>query len=211
MPVVAALVTLLALSTPGHAGEPIRVVEGSLEVPAEMSPEDALASVSDISRIFELYEPVVPKIPGVQVDLAKEVVSIEAPTILELPVSGNALGRKIEERARVTAVAEEILCPGPGTPSAGAGRKITLDFSASSYNIERRISRIEITACPTVDRRGHQQIEAVGRLFAGYLPEDPSLNALSESIGARALQGAFIKQVPAMLSAVEAHWATLSP
>lgn len=200
---------LFALSTPGHASEPVREVRGSLDVPAELTPEAALASVGDISTIFALYEPVIPKIPGVQVDLDKQVVSASAPTVLELPVRGSALGRKIEERARVTAVTEETPCAGPGTPDGPIGRKITLDFTASSYNIERRISHIEITACPSVDRQGHPKIEATGRMFAGYLPEDPGLNAISESIGAKAFQGAFIKQVPAMLSAVEAHWASL--
>ncbi len=207
--VTAALVSVsLALPSIGHADEPIRVVEAALEIPEALSVEEVLDSVEDIPEIFGLYEPVIPKLPGVQIDLAKEVVSAEAPTILELPVKGSALGRKIEERARVTAVTEIAVC-GDDTGAEGTGRKIVLDFTSSSYNIERRIDRIEITACPGHDRRGRPQIEAVGRMYAGYLPEDPSLNALSESIGAKAFQGAFIKQVPAMLSAVESHWTTL--
>ena len=213
--VIAALLALVPIAglvawSPAAAANapnaPIRVVEEALPIPAGMDTEAAMASVVDISQIFQLYEPVIPKVPGVRLDLDKEVVSIEGPTILELPVSGAAFGHRIDERARVTAHAEPTAC----TPSGVAdGRKITLDFESSSYNIERRIDRIEITACPAVDKHGNEAINAVGRMYEGYKPKDPSMNPISEAIGAQAFQGAFIKQVPAVLSAVKAHWASL--
>lgn len=205
LPLLAFALALLQLAVPGYADNtPVRVIEDSLLVPEGLDTEEALASVGDISQIFALYEPVIPKLPGVQLDLKKSVVQASSPTILELPVSGSAIGYRIDERARVTAQSEETSCS-----ASVKGRKITLDFHASTYNIERRIDRIEITACPSVDEGGHARIDAVGRMYSGYLLEDPKLNAFSEAIAAKALQGAFIRQVPAVFSAVERHWATM--
>lgn len=191
----------------GLAQEPIRVVEETVTIPADLDPELALSSVADIPRIFELYQPAIPWVPGVKIDLEKEVVSAAQPCILELPVTGVAIGRPIEERARVTATAEETSC-GRGRPE---GRKITLDFQSSTYNIERRIDRIEITACLQEGPDGSHQISATGRMYAGYKPEDPALNPISEAIGAKAMQGAFIKQVSPIIRAVESHWKDLRP
>ncbi len=73
-------------------------------------------------------------------------------------------------------------------------------------NIERRIDRIEISACPEVTEDGTVAVHAVGRMYEGFLPQDPDLNALGEAIGAKVLQTAFLKQVAAVFSAVEAHW-----
>jgi hypothetical protein len=84
-----------------------------------------------------------------------------------------------------------------------------LDFEDSTYNVERRIDRIEITACLGRAEDGSHQISATGRMYAGYKPEDPALNALNEAIGAKALQGAFMKQVSAVVEAVESHWKDL--
>lgn len=197
------LAPLLLGAAVASAAEPIRVIEDSLVVPAGLDAADALASVQDIAEIFVRYEPVVPAVPGVRLDLEKQVVSVEGPTVVELPVQGAAFGRPIEERARVTAHSGPTACP------VEEGVRIVLDFDASSYNIERRIDRIEIDACPTVGPDGAIEIHAIGRMYAGHLPEDPALNRLNEAIGARALQGAFIKQVPAVFTAVEAHWADL--
>lgn len=192
---------LLLLIAAAHATvvEPIRVVEDSLAVPEGLDPELALASVSDIARIFELYEPAIPWVPGVRVALDKQVVSTGELTVLELPVSGTAVGKAIDERARVTASALSTPCDGR------PGSVITLDFEASSYNIERRIDRIEIVAC----LQPEGTVSAVGSMYAGYKPEDPELDRLMESIGNRAIQGAFLRQVAPILAAVEAHWLEL--
>ena len=201
------LVSALALVPVGASAqeEPIRVVQESLAVPAELDPELALKSVEDIARIFQLYQPVVPWVPGVRLTLEKEVVSAAAPVVVELPITGNAIGRPIDERAHVTATTVPMSCTGGQMD----GRKITLDFEHSSYNIERRIDRIEITACLGTKADGTREISAVGRMYAGYNPEDPKLNAVSEAIGARALEGAFIRQVGAVLDAVQKHWIEL--
>jgi hypothetical protein len=192
------------LPTSALAQEPIRVVEESLTVPANLDPEVALQSVADIPQIFELYQPIIPWVPGVKLDLSKEVVSADAPVVLELPVSGTAVGKSIEERAHVTATSKPTSCSG-----GRDGRKITLDFHQSTYNIERRIDRIEITACLDTAPDGTAAISAVGRMYAGYKPEDPNLNPVTEAIGARALEGAFIRQVSAVLVAVQRHWSQL--
>lgn len=198
---VVVLVALVPVS--GFAEEPIRVVDDTLVIPEGIDPDAALESVVDIARIFELYEPVIPWIPGVDIDLQKEVVSAASPCVLDLPVSGSAIGRPIHEKARVTATSETTSCNADG---ALDGRRILLDFGESTYNIGRRIDRIEITACPGTSRNGERVIHAVGRMYAGYKPEDPELNAISEAIGAKAMQGAFIRQVSAVLTAVERHW-----
>jgi hypothetical protein len=194
---------LLVLSRQASAEEPIRVVEETVTVPSGLDPQKALSSVEDIARIFELYEPMIPWVPGVKLDLDKEVVSAADPCVLELPISGSAIGRPIEERARVTATAQETSCSPDGRLD---GRKIVLDFDDSTYNVERRIDRIEITACLAQAPDGSHQISATGRMYAGYKPEDPALNPLNEAIGAKAMQGAFIKQVSAVVEAVESHW-----
>lgn len=196
----------LAVSTAAFGGVdgPIKVVEESVAVPAGLDPEVALAAVADIARIFERYQPAVPWVPGVSIALEKEVVSAGSPAILELPVSGHAIGKAIVERARVTATTEPVSCRADG---ALDGRVIVLSFADSTWNIERRIDRIEITACLTPDRK---RVTAQGKMYAGYLPEDPSKNAMAESIGSKAIQGAFIRQVAPIVDAVEAHWVDLA-
>lgn len=205
---ILALVVVLVSFVPvaASAEEPIRVVDDTLVIPDDVDPAQALESVVDIARIFELYEPVIPWIPGVNIDLRKEVVSAAAPCVLDLPVSGNAIGKAINEKARVLATSEPAACSPDGRLD---GRRILLDFSASTYNIGRRIDRIEITACPGVTANGDRVIHAVGRMYAGYKPEDPALNPVTEAVGARALQGAFIRQVSAVLDAVQLHWRDL--
>jgi hypothetical protein len=182
----------------------LRVVEDSLDVPAAIEPQAALDAVSDIARIFELYEPSIPWVPGVKIHLEKQVVSTGEPTVLELPVTGNVAGKDIVERARVTASASPTTCDG-NLP----GRTVLLDFEASSYNIERRIDRIEIEACLRPAVNGVQRIDATGKMYAGFLPEDPALNGMMESIGAKAIQVAFFKQVEPILDAVVRHWGEL--
>lgn len=201
------LLSALSLASVEASAEekPIRVVQESLRIPATLTPELALASVEHIAQIFQLYEPVVPWVPGVRLTLEKEIVSATAPVVVELPIVGSAMGKAIDERAHVTATSIVLSC----TPGKTDGRKITLDFHASSRNIERRIDRIEITACLGTAPDGTAEITAVGRMYAGFLPEDPSLNAVSEAIGARALEGAFMRQVGAVLAAVQLHWTDL--
>lgn len=199
-------VAVMLLTRESLAEAPIREVSESLPVPVGVDPVDALASVDDIPEIFALYEPVIPKLPGIQIDLEKQVVSRGTPCILELPVSGKVIGKDIVEKARVTATAQQTSCGGTGKLD---GRKITLSFDDSTYNIERRIDRIEIIACLGADPDGTPRISATGRMYAGYKPEDPELNAFTEAIGAKALQGAFFRQVPAVLEAVQQHWTTL--
>lgn len=198
---------LLALCPSAHAtvdtAPPIKIVQDSLVVPEGVDPQDALSSVADIARIFELYEPAIPWVPGVKIELQKEVVSSGTPTVLELPVSGNAAGKAILERAHVIATASPTTC------ASGPGRTITLDFTESSYNIQRRIDRIEIEACLEPSANGKQRVSATGKMYAGYKPEDPELNALMENIGSKAIQGAFLRQVDPILDAVEAHWLDL--
>jgi hypothetical protein len=192
-----------SLAAEARAEAPIKVVSETVVIPAGIDPLAALASIQDVPRIFELYEPAIPWVPGVTLDLEKEVVSAASPTILELPVNGNAAGKAIVERARVTATTELTTCP------TGDGRKITLDFEASTYNIERRIDRIEIVACLEPVTDGSNRITATGRMYAGYKPEDPALNAVLEAIGSKAIQGAFIRQVSPLVEAVERHWLDL--
>ncbi|MEQ1570352.1 MAG: hypothetical protein ABMA64_32255 [Myxococcota bacterium] len=194
---------LLTVGAPAWAERPVREVSESLPVPEGMDPLVALAAVEHIPAIFELYQPIIPWVPGVSIDLEKQVVSASAPCVLELPVRGSAVGTSIAETARVTATSEPARC-GPG--GTEPGRKITLDFEDSTYNIERRIDRIEITACLTTGSDGSNRVSAVGRMYAGYKPEDPRFNPVSEAIGTKALQTAFIKQVSAVLVAVQQHW-----
>jgi hypothetical protein len=206
------MTALLALGlswTAAHAApavaEPVRVVEEVVPLPPGLTIEQALASVDDIPQIFELYEPAIPRIPGVDVALTKHVVSPVSPAVLELPVSGNAIGFKFDERARVTASTEPLACAADGAE----GRRITLDFQASSYNIERRIDRIEITACPERSADGEIVLRATGRMYEGFNAQDPEKPALSEAIGRKALQSAFMKQVTPILTAVQVHWSML--
>jgi hypothetical protein len=110
------------LSSVARAEEPIRTVTETVVVPAGLDPAAALASIDNVPRIFELYEPAIPWVPGVTIGLSKEVVSAQSPAILELPVSGNVGGKPITERARVTASTERTAC------GEAEGRKIVLDF-----------------------------------------------------------------------------------
>ena len=52
-------------------------------------------------------------------------------------------------------------------------------------------------------------IDAKGLMFEGAMPRDPNLNSFNENVGANALQSAFLKQVPAVFTAVEQHWADM--
>lgn len=202
---LALLVTALPLSA--SAATPARVIEASLQVPAGMDADEALAAVDDLPAIFADYEPVVPWVPGVRMELAKEVISTEAPVVMALPLAGSVFGRSITERAQVTALVSPHACA-----SGTAGRRIELSFVGSSHNVERRVDRIEIVACPRDGSDGSLWLDARGELFEGHLPRDPKLNAFEENIGARALQTAFIRQVPAVFEAVEHTWAVrLSP
>jgi len=201
---VIALTAAAPLTAVADAPAPIRVIEDSLSVPEGMEAEEALRAVADLAALFAIYEPVVPWIPGVKLDLEKEIVSVEGPVVVELPVEGAAFGRPIEERARVTATTAPMVC------EEGEGLVIHLAFDASSYNIERRIERIEITACPRTAEDGRVHIDAIGSLYEGHTPRDPDLNAFNENIGAKALQTAFLKQVPAVFEAVEHYWVAVN-
>ena len=196
----AAFAALAPSSSWAAADVPVHVVEASLSVPDGMTPAEALAAVDDLGAIFALYEPVIPRIPGVRLDLEKELLSSEGPIVVQLPVDGAAFGMAIREQARVTATTAPIAC------AEGPGFSIELSFDDSSWNIERRIDRIEITACPRTGVDGTVVIDATGSLFEGVLPRDPNLNGFNENIGARALQSAFLKQVPAVFEAVENYW-----
>jgi hypothetical protein len=167
-----------------------------------MDPEVALAAIDDIPRIFDYYQPIVPRFPGVNLELTK-VIRSEAPPILELPVSGHAVGFQVHETAHVAVTTVNASC----TKGRIDGRKVILDFSASTYNIERRIDRIEITAC-LKQKNGKNSIDAVGRMYAGYKPEDPERNVINEKLGSKAFQVAFISQVSAILDAVKRVWET---
>ena len=197
----AALIAVTPFSAVANTGAPIQVIEKSLSVPAGMDAATALSAVEDLGTLFELYEPVIPWVPGVKLTLEKDLVSDAGPVVVEMPVEGAAFGRTIDERARVTATAEPMTC------TEGAGARIVLEFDDSSRNIDRRIDRIEITACPRTAANGTLHIDATGSMYEGYLPRDPELNTINENIGAAALQTAFIKQVPAVFTAVETYWA----
>ena len=201
MPRLAALLLLLLPSAALAVG-PLETVEDSLRVPAGMDAAEALATVEDLTHVFGRYEPVIPWVPGVTLDLTKEIVSLDSPTVMALPVEGKVFGRAITERAQVTASTEPMTC-GIETP----GLMIHLSFEGSSHNVSRRIERIEITACPREGDDGELYIDATGGLYEGPLPRDPDLNAFNENLGAKALQGAFLKQVPAVFEAVERAWA----
>jgi hypothetical protein len=199
-------VVALCASGAAHAEAPIREVAETVVVPAGLDPMVALESISDIPRIFELYNPYIPWVPGVDIALSKQVVSAGSPCILELPVSGSAIGKDVVERARVTATTKSVSCRGDGKTD---GRQIVLSFRDSTYNIERRIDRIEITAC-LEEGTSSRKIRAVGRMYAGFKPEDATKNPITETIGSKAIQGAFIRQVTPIVDAVEAHWSDLS-
>lgn len=205
-PIALALLLASPLTAGAAEPEPIKVVEDALAVPAGMSAAEALAAVDDLPLIFEAYQPVVPKVPGVKLGLTKEVLSTEAPVVMALPVEGAAFGRPITEQAQVTATSWPLTCD-----TGEAGLAIELSFAGSSWNVERRVDRIEITACPRVDEHGGVFIDTRGALYEGALVRDPEKNALEEGIGAKALQTAFLKQVPAVFDAVERTWAAQHP
>jgi hypothetical protein len=56
---------------------------------------------------------------------------------------------------------------------------------------------------------GTNRITATGRMYEGYRPLDPRFNGVLESIGARAIQTAFIRQVAPIVEAVQLHWLEL--
>ena len=180
---------------------PIRQVEETLPVPEGLELAAAMDVVADLPTIFGAYEPAIPWVPGVSLKLDKEVVSAKDPVILAIPVHGAVFGRPIVEVAQVLATSTPLTCP-----SGLSGLGITLGFQQSSHNVYRRVDRIEITACPREVRDGEFVVAAHGEMFEGHLPQDPELNALHESIGAKALQTAFMRQVPAVLVAVESIW-----
>jgi hypothetical protein len=178
---------------------PIEEVEAVLPVPPELDDAAALAAIDDIATIFVHYQPNVPRFPGVNLDLTKRVVS---PSVLELPVSGHAVGFTVKETANVAVSSAPLVCAGPEID----GRTVVLDFGESSRNVQRRIDRIEITACLETDLDGVRQVRAIGRMYAGWMPEDPSKSAINERLGRKAFQIAFIQQVPAILDAVREVW-----
>lgn len=185
-----------------RAEEPIEMVHGSLEVPKGLDPQVALSAIDDVAQIFTYYEPIVPRFPGVNLELTK-VIRSQAPPVLEIPVSGRAVGFQVHETAHVEVTSLPASCATPGVID---GRKVVLDFGASTYNIERRIDRIEILACLEDTAGGGHRVDAVGRMYAGYKPEDPEKNMLNEKLGAKAFQIAFIQQVSAILDAVRRVW-----
>ena len=202
MPIARVLVsTALLLASTVATAAPVRVVEESLSVPEGMDVAEALAVVEDLSSVFAHYQPAVPRVPGVSLELGKEVVSPGAPVVVALPIEGAVFGRVIDERAQVTATSWSAPCP-----DGAEGLRIDLVFDGSSYNVARRVDRIEIQACPRADDEGALYIDTTGALFEGPLPRDPELNALHESIGATALQKAFLRQVPAVFDAVRETW-----
>lgn len=207
---VSAALIALAPAT-AVAAAPTQVVEDSLVVPAGVAASEALAAVEELPEIFDRYAPVVPWVPGLTLDLGKEVVSDGVaegtPIVLAMPVEGAVFGRSIDETARVTVTSMPTAC------AAGVdGLRIDLSFDGSSHNVWRRVDRIEITACPRLAEDGTLYVDTRGALYEGHLPRDPDLNAFEENIGAKAIQTAFLKQVPAVFEAVEAHWAdTLGP
>ena len=114
---------------------------------------------------------------------------------------GGKLEEALDNQTRVVATTDLIVCA-----NGSSGLRIDLSFDGSSRNIERRIDRIEIQACPRIGDDGELFIDATGALYEGRLPRDPELNAFEENIGAKALQTAFLKQVPAVFDAVERSW-----
>src|SRR5262245_36401746 len=122
----AALVAMgLVLAPSVRAEVAVETVEGTLTVPASLGDEAALATLDDVAAIFVRYEPHVPKVPGVVLDLDKVVRS---PTELEIPVRGTAIGFDVAETAHVTVTTTPMVCTGPEVD----GRKVVLDFEDST-------------------------------------------------------------------------------
>ncbi len=184
----------------------IKTVKRTATAPARLSLEQAIEAFEDIPAIFDEYEPVMPWVPGVSMEFIKEVVSRGRPAILKLHLDGDApfVSGGIHEKALVTATVENTPCA--ATFATPTGKKIVLDFKGSTRNVERRVDRIEIQVCGKLTSRGAAEITATGSLFEGDLPIDPNKNGTAESIAAKAIQTAFIKQVEPMVDAVNEVW-----
>ena len=203
--VLAALSAALAPSA--RAEEPAKTVTKTVAVPTHLTLERALESIEDVPAIFDRYKPVVPWVPGVSMQIEKEVLSRGRPALVALKLDGTApfVSNGIHEKALVTASVSDTSC-GANSLSA-TGRMIRLDFKGSSRNVERRVDRIDITVCAT-GGTGAAALTATGNLYEGDLPIDPTKNSMAESIAANAIQTAFIKQVEPLVTAVNDLWKT---
>src|SRR5262245_47246132 len=123
--VLGVAVGLLVPGPSRAAEEPVEVLEGTLQVPAGPDDQAAPAAIDDVADIFVHYEPVVPWFPGVNLELAKH---IESPSVLEIPVTGHAMGFTVQEVAHISVHSQPLSC---GTTP---GRLVVLDFEDSTYN-----------------------------------------------------------------------------
>ena len=204
---IAALVLLSAKSQAGSA--PIKVIKKTIPIPQTLTLDRALESIEDIPALFDRYQPVVPWVPGVSMEIQKEVISRGRPAQVALKLDGTApfVSNGIHEKALVSATVEDSPCS--GNTLFSLGRKIRLDFHGSSKNVERRVDRIEIQVCATPGNNGASNLKATGSLYEGYLPIDPSKSGTAEKIAATAIQTAFLKQVEPMVDAVQDLWKEL--
>jgi hypothetical protein len=199
---------ILIASLPGstaRADAPAKTVKKSVSIPKALTIEQALESIEDVPAIFDRYRPAVPWVPGVSLKIEKEVLSRGRPSVVALNLDGSApfVPNGIHEKAVVSASVSAIPC-GPASLSP-IGRMIHLDFKGSSRNVERRVDRIDITVCATGSNAA-PTLTAIGYLYEGDLPIDPTKNSVAESIAANAIQTAFIKQVEPLVTAVNDLW-----
>jgi len=200
------LISLAPVASPLASDKIIKTAKRTVAVPSPLTLERAVDAFDDIPAIFDEYQPEVPWVPGVSLEIKKEVISRGRPAVVMLHLDGKApfVSGGIHEKALVTASVMPFTCGRNYTTPTG--KKILLDFKGSTRNVERRVDRIEIQVCGGRTSRGAAEVTAIGNLFEGYLPIDPDKNGTAESIAANAIQTAFIKQVEPMVDAVKAVW-----
>lgn len=187
--------------------EPAKTVTKTVSVPSHLTLERALESIEDVPAIFDRYKPVVPWVPGVKMEITKEVISRGRPAVVALDLDGSApFAGTIDERALVSATVKDITCT--GNLLSTNGRMIQLDFKGSTRNVERRVKRIDIRVCAS-GTAAAPKLTAVGNLYEGYLPIDPDKPEFGEKVAANAIQTAFIKQVEPLVDAVHDLWADM--
>lgn len=194
----------VALVPSARAEEPAKTVTKTVSVPTHLTLERALESIEDVPAIFDRYKPVVPWVPGVTMEITKEVISRGRPAVVALDLDGKApFAGPIDERALVSATVTDITCS--GNLLSANGRMIRLDFKGSTRNVERRVNRIDIRVCAS-GTAAAPKLTAVGNLYEGYLPIDPDKPEFGEKVAANAIQTAFIKQVEPLVDAVNDLW-----
>jgi hypothetical protein len=193
-----------SLTSAVWAEDPAKTVTKTVSVPSHLTLDRALEAIEDVPAIFDRYKPVVPWVPGVTMEITKQVISRGRPAVVALDLDGKApFAGPIDERALVSATVTDITCS--GNLLSANGRMIHLDFKGSTRNVERRVNRIDIQVCAS-GTAAAPKLTAVGNLYEGYLPIDPDKPEFGEKVAANAIQTAFIKQVDPLVDAVNDLW-----